>query len=128
MDIIKIAAVGIITAFCVIVLRETKSEVAMLMGIVGGCIILLMLLDTIGGIFDALAELMNRTGIDASIFKLVFKIMGIGYITEFSADIIEESGSKALAGKVLLAGKVIIFALSLPIMRAMFELIAGLLQ
>ena len=54
MDIIKIAAVGIITAVCAMLLRDTKSELAVLVTVAGGCIILLMVLDSFLGIFAAL--------------------------------------------------------------------------
>ncbi len=58
MDIIKIAAVGIITAVCAMLLRDTKSELAVLVTVAGGCIILLMVLDSFLGIFAALKNLM----------------------------------------------------------------------
>lgn len=127
MEIIRISAIGIITAFCVAILKENKSETAMLLGIAGGCIILFMLVDYITQIFSVIKDMTEKIGIDGSILKIVMKIMGIGFIAEFSADIIEESGSKALASKVITAGKIIIFTISLPIIAALFNLIAELM-
>lgn len=54
--------------------------------------------------------------------------MGIGYITEFAASIVEESGSKAMADKIVMAGKIIILIVSLPILSALFDLITELLR
>ncbi len=127
MEIIRISAIGIITAFCVLILKESKSEMAMLLGIVGSTFIIFMLLDYISGIFNVIKNLTQRVGINADLLKLVFKVMGIGFITEFSADIIEESGSKSLATKVVIAGKIIIFAISLPVIISLFDLIAELM-
>ncbi len=127
MDIIKIAAVGIVTAFCSLTLKENKSELSLMVAIAGGCIILLMLLNYFTGIFDSINMLIDKAGVNGSVVKSVIKIVGIGYITEFSASIVEDSGNKSLAEKMVMAGKVIILAVSLPILTALFDLISELM-
>ena len=127
MEILKICAVGIVTAFCVLILKEHKSDMPLIVAIAGGCIILLMLVEYISGIFSTLRGLMEKAGLDSSIFKMLVKIIGIGYIVDFSAGIIEDSGSKSLSEKVVLGGKIIIMAMSLPILVKLFELIQSIL-
>lgn len=128
MDIIKISAMGIITAFCVLLLREQKSEIAMLVGIAGGCLILLSLLDYFTSVFDTLSGIAEKTGIPSVIYKTVAKIISIGYIADFSAGIVEDSGQKALAEKIILGGKLIIMVLALPIITTLFDVIASVLS
>ncbi|MDE6398967.1 MAG: hypothetical protein K2L51_06570 [Clostridiales bacterium] len=128
MDIIKISAMGIVTAFCVVLLREQKSEIAMLVGIAGGCLILLSLLDYFTQVFSTLSDIAQKTGIPSSVYKTVLKIISIGYIADFSAGIVEDTGQKALAEKIVLGGKLIIMVLSLPIVTMLFDIIAGVLS
>lgn len=128
MDIVKIAAAGVITAVCALILRETRADMAIAVTLAGGVIILLMVLDKVVGIFTVFETLMQRAGIDNQIFSLLVKIIGIGYVTDFSAGVIEDTGSKSLADKVVLAGKIIIMTLALPVVVKLFDLIAGLLQ
>lgn len=127
MEILKICFVGIITAVCVLILKDTKSELAIITGVAGGCIILLMTVEYIFGIFSALSSLMQRAGIDNGIFKMLVKIIGIGYLVDFSAGIIEDSGAKSLSEKVVLGGKVVIMAMSLPILTKLFEIIESII-
>lgn len=127
MEILKICFVGIVTAFCVMILKENKSDLAVITGVAGGCIILLMIIDYISGIFTVLSSLMEKAGIANDIFKLLIKIIGIGYIVDFSAGIIEDAGSKSLAEKVILGGKVIIMTLAIPILVKLFEIIESIL-
>ena len=127
MDIVKISAMGIVTAFCVVLLREQKSEVAMLVGIAGGCIILLSVIDYFTQVFSTLSSIAEKTGIPTSIYKTVMKIISIGYIADFSAGSVEDSGQKALAEKIILGGKLIIMVLALPIITKLFDTIAGVL-
>ncbi len=127
MEIFRIAAIGIITALCVLVLRENRSDIATLIGIAGGVIILLSLIDYFTQIFDFLKQLIDKAGIDGGVIKALVKIVGIGYVAEFSAGIVEESGSKALAEKIALGGKVIIFIMSIPIIKLLFEIVSSML-
>ena len=127
MDIVKISAMGIVTAFCVVLLREQKSEVVMLVGIAGGCIILLSVIDYFTEVFSTLSSIAEKTGIPTTIYKTVMKIISIGYIADFSAGIVEDSGQKALAEKIILGGKLIIMVLALPIITMLFNTIAGVL-
>ncbi len=127
MDIVKISAMGIVTAFAVILLREQKSEIAMLVGIAGGCLILLSLVDYFTQIFATLGNIAEKTGIPSAVYKSVMKIISIGYIADFSAGIVEDSGQKALAEKIILGGKLIIMVLALPIVTLLFDTIAGIL-
>lgn len=127
MDIVKISAMGIVTAFCVIVLREQKSEMAMLVGIAGGCLIMFSLIDYFTQVFATLNAIAEKTGIPSAVYKTVLKIISIGYIADFSAGIVEDTGQKALAEKIILGGKLIIMVLALPIVTLLFDTIAGVL-
>ncbi len=127
MDIVKISAMGIVTAFAVVLLREQKSEIAMLVGIAGGCLILLSLIDYFTEVLSAISRIAEKTGIPSQIYKAVMKIISIGYIADFSAGIVEDSGQKALAEKIVLGGKLIIMVLALPIITMLFDTIAGVL-
>jgi len=127
MEIFQISAVGLITAFCVLILKETKSEAGLLVGVAGGCIILLMLIGYLTDIFGVITDLAERASIPSSLLTLIIRIVGIGYIAEFSASIIEESGSKPIAEKVILGGRILIVILSLPIVVSLFNIISELL-
>lgn len=126
MDIIKISAMGIVTAFCVLLLREQKSEIALLVSVAGGCMILLSLIDYFTQVFTTISSIAEKTGIPSSVYKIVLKIISIGYIADFSAGVVEDAGQKALAEKIILGGKLIIMVLALPIITMLFDTVAGL--
>ena len=68
------------------------------------------------------------TGMENGLLKLLLKIVGVGYISEFGAGILNDFGGNSLADKVTLAGKVIIVTLSLPIVETLLKLVQGFLQ
>ena len=127
MQIFQIAAIAIVTALGVVILKNAKSDTAYLVGLAGGLVILLSILDLALGIFEAIGQLITRTGLDGGVVRAIVQIVGIGYITEFSAGICEDCGSKGLADKLVLGGKIIIMVVSMPIILTLFDTIASLL-
>lgn len=128
MSIFSIAGIGIITAFSVVILRDARADIAMLVGLVGGIIIIISLVGYLGQTFSFLSEIAQATGINSQIFKILLKIVGIGYIADFSAGVVEESGSKALADKIIFGGKLLIFVASLPIVKMLMEIVTSLIK
>lgn len=127
MDIFRIVAIALITAFCVLVLRDVKSELATVVALAGGIVVVLSVVDYFADIFSVVSAIAKRAGLAASVVTLLFKVIAVGYITEFSASIIDDVGLSSLSDKVTLAGKLIIVGVSLPVVVQLFEFIAGML-
>lgn len=127
MEIFRIAAIALITAFCVLVLREVKSELAPIVAFVGGLVVVLSVINYFSDVFSVISSVAKKAGLAASVVTLLFKVIAIGYVTEFSSSIMDDMGLSSLSDKVTLAGKLIIVAMSLPIVVQLFNFIAGLL-
>ena len=128
MEIFRIAAIALVTAFCFILLRNVKSELAAAVGLAGGIIVVLSVIDYFSDIFSAVYAIAKRAGLATSVVTLLFKVIAVGYISEFSASLIEDAGMSSLADKVLLGGKLIIVATSIPVIVQLFEYIAKMLS
>lgn len=128
MEIFRIAAIALVTAFCVMILRDVKSELAMLVAFAGGIIVLLSVVNYFSDIFSVVADIAKRAGVATSVVTLLFKVIAVGYVAEFSASLIEDAGLPSLADKVTLGGKLIIVAVSLPVVVELFEYVARLLS
>ena len=98
------------------------------MTIAGGVIILIFALDMLGASLRIFTDIAEKTGIDQSLVKIILKIVAIGYLVEFSAGIVEDFGSKSIADKLVLAGKIIIFTVSIPIIQSLITLIGNILE
>ena len=127
MEILKIAAIGITASLLVLFVREHRPDVAVLIGLAAGILILFSVVNYLTEAISALQALMDKSGIDLEILQAVLKIIGIVYITEFAAHICEDSGSRGIADKILFGGKVLILIISLPLLSAVIEIILSLL-
>jgi len=90
-------------------------------------LILLSVIEYFSQIFSVLGGFMDASGIPSTVYATIFRIIGIGYIADFSAGIVEDAGQKTLASKILLAGKLIIMVLALPILSLLFDTIVAML-
>lgn len=127
MDIIKILAIAILTCIATLIVKQVKPDFASLVAITGGIVILLMLIDYVNEILSVFQYVIEKSGLSPTIFTTILKIIGVGYLTEFTANICIDSGSSSLASKVTLAGKIIILFMSLPIITNIIDIIAGIL-
>ena len=128
MDIIKIILIGVITSVATIVLKQFKPELSILVSLAGGVIILISLINYLGQIVSSFIQIVNKTNVNFTLFASVLKIVGVGYLTEFGANICNDTGNSSVADKVLLAGKVIILCLALPIVSSMISTIVGIIK
>ena len=127
MEIIKIIGVGFISVVCVLLVKQVKPEISVCIGLVGGIIILSMLINYVFEIINTFSSIIDKTGIETNIFKTILKIIGIGYLAEFSANLCYDSGNSSIGDKIVFAGKIIILAYSLPIVISIIEILMGIL-
>ena len=127
MDLFKIIGVGLATTITALIVKQAKPEIAAIVGITGGIIMIFMLVDSVTSIISVFNSLTQKSGVSTGIFSSVLKIIGIGYITEFSANMCQDAGSVGVANKILLAGKILILVSALPIVTNLIDIIAELL-
>lgn len=125
---IQIIGVGLVTAIAAILLRSTKPELSFAVTVAGCVIILIFSLDILWSTFGIFEQIGEQTGIDNALIRIVLKIIAIGYLVEFAAGVVEDFGSKSVADKLVFAGKVIIFTVSVPIVQTLVSLVGSFLE
>lgn len=126
-EFIKIIGIGVVSVICYLLIKPIKPELAIFVGLAGSCIILISCVDMLMEIISNLSSFVERAGIGGEIFALVLKIVGVGYLTEFSANLCTDVGGSSVADKIVFAGKIFILFMSLPIISNLLEIIMGLL-
>lgn len=128
MILIKIVSLGILISTVVVIVKQVKPELAIAVSIAGCVILLSIVFNYFFNIFNVFNEIVTKTGLDIQLFIIILKIIGVGYLVEFSADICLDSGNNAIADKIILCGKILIFVMALPIITNLFEIILGLIM
>ena len=126
-DVIKIIGIGLLALIIIVILKQYKPEFAIYVSMIAGVLILVLAIPKLTGIINLLQSLANKTYINKSFLSILLKITGIAFITEFAVSICSDAGEKAIASKIEIGSKVIIIAMSLPIITSLLELVIEIL-
>ena len=124
LKIIGIAFVGVVLYQ---ILRNTKSDFAIFVSISVGVVILVLLSDKISQVVNVFNDLSVKAGLSSEIFSSVIKIIGIGYLTEYSVNLCDDAGCSSIGKKIELCGKITILIMALPIINGIITIIGELL-
>ena len=99
-ELFKIVCLAILTLICFVIVKPIKPEIALFIGLGGSCIILILSVEGITEIINTFTSFAEKTNINSSLFSLILKVIGIGYLVEFASGICLDSGSSGLADKI----------------------------
>lgn len=127
-EIFKIIGVAFITVIATTILKSTKPELSFAVTLTGIIIILMFIVDMLQGTMAVFVSISRITGVEQGLLKSLLKIVGVGYLTEFGAGILNDFGSATVADKVALAGKLTIVLLSVPVVESLLGLVNDFLR
>ena len=87
MDIFRLVSVGLIGAIACLLLKKTDGQYAAVVAVATGVVILIICIKSLSSVLVSLQSIVDRTGIDDKLFSTLLKIVGIGYLTEYPAQI-----------------------------------------
>ena len=102
-ELLKIMAVALVTVFAHMLIKQTKPEIAILISIVGSIIIILMAVNILNSVISSFYEIFKKTGVQTTLLTPLLKIVAIGYVAEFGANICADAGANSVADKILFA-------------------------
>ncbi|HIX09641.1 MAG TPA: hypothetical protein H9683_05600 [Firmicutes bacterium] len=126
-QIFQLVGIAFITAVAALLVRGTKPELAVAITIAGSVILLLFVFEVFRESIGIFSEIAEMTGLDATIVKTLLKMVGIGYLVEFSAGVLNDFGQNSLADKLIFCGKILVLILAVPILESVLGLISDLL-
>ena len=127
MEVIKIVGIALVALVIIILLKQYRPEFAIYVSIIVGVLILALAMRKITGVINLLKSISEKTYINKQFLGILLKITGIAIITEFAVSICSDAGEKAIASKIEMGSKVIIIAMSIPIISSLLELIVEIL-
>ena len=123
---LKIAVIGVMAVFLAIPLQKEKAEFGMLV-IMAACLLLLSLsLGKMREVVDIVHRVEEYLGNSSMYVGILLKIIGITYVAEFGANLCNDAGYGAVANQKEFYGKLMILAVSIPILMTLIETIGSL--
>lgn len=122
----QIAGFAVCAAAMALVMRRLRPEAASALVIAAGALAAMMILPQLGEIILGVTALASAGDVQDGYMTQLLKIGGISLLMDFAAQTCRDAGEEGLAMKVDLAGRVMLIALALPVMRTLLEQILSL--
>ena len=126
-DTIAVVAVGIISAICAVVVRKQVPELALLLIICAGAVVMFRCSGVLRTVVEFMRKLTSMGGMESEIAAPVFRVSGIALVTRLGADFCRDADESALAAAVETGGSLFALLAVLPLMSAVLELLSVLL-
>ena len=126
-EILKILAIALVTVFAHMLVKQTKPEIAIMITIVGSVIIIIMAVNILSSVISSFYKIFKTTGVETTLLTPLLKIVGIGCIAEFGANICQDAGASGVADKILFSAKLIILVIAMPIITTVIDMVVALL-
>lgn len=126
--IFKLIGIALVGVIVVVLLRTAKPEFAVFATIATGVVMVVFLLETLRDVVLAFDDIVRKSGVDDGVFSAVLKIIGVGYLTEYSSSIATDAGCPSIAGKLQFGGKLTIFAMSVSILSELIKVTSELID
>lgn len=127
MNIISITGLCIITTIICKLLDRNSKEYTYLIVLGSVSFILLMVISYLTPVISAVESLFNITGISEEYLQIIFKAIGICYLTQLGCDFCKDSGESALASELELAGKIALLIIALPLFSDLLNIVKQLI-
>lgn len=126
MDALQIAGLTVCAAVIALVLRRLRPEAATALVLAAGAMTALLILPQLAEIVTGILSLADAGQVRDGYMAQLLKVGGISLLTDFAAQTCRDAGEDGLAMKAELAGRVLLIALALPVMRTLLAQILSL--
>ena len=125
--LLKAIAICLIGALLAAFLKKTSPDVALILAACVCVVVLVVIVKGLEEVWSFLTEVLEHGGMTQELFSPLVKILGIALITRTAGELCRDAGQGALSGIVEAMGGFAAILVSIPLFRAAWELLEGLL-
>lgn len=128
MSIVSIAALCLTaTIFCKL-LDKLGREYAIAVSVLATAVTIMLIIKRISPVILLIENLFDMSGVSQSYAQILFKGLGICYITQLACDICKDNGESAMSSAIELFGKISVLITALPLFNSISDIIKELLK
>lgn len=126
MEIIKVTFIGIAGVILAVFLRQWKSEFSLYISITTALVIFFYINSKIRSVVETFEVFNSYLDTKGEYIKLLLKMTGITYISEFASSICKDCGYGAISSQIEIFARIALLLISLPVIVTLLETICGL--
>ena len=127
MDMLKITGLAVVAVSLSVLLRQKNPEYSLMLSLASGILIISMLISSASPLFERIGGLLEASGAQAEDVQILFKSLGLCFVTQIACDGCRDLGETAIASKVETAGKISVLLVSLPLFEQVLSIVNSLI-
>ena len=127
MNFFGLAVVTVLSALMAVYFKSIKSEYGLFISLSICTMSIGFGISKLQYFVDMIETIRMYIGLDVAYIEIIFKIIGISYVAEFSADVCKDCGYSSMANQIHVVGKLTVLCISMPIILALLETINNIL-
>lgn len=124
---VRLFALALCTTVLTLTVRKQTPELGLLLSLSGCVAAVLLIAPWLTDLLDLLGELGEKAGLESDVLEPMWKVIGIGLLTQISSSVCTDAGQTALSKLMELGGGLLALCAAGPLLRAMLALIEELL-
>lgn len=128
MNLAGVMFFGIASALLAVLLGQIKGEYSIYIILAAGIFLFIFILSKMSAVIAAVNQIKSYIHFEDAYINVLIKIVGISYLTQFSADLCRDCGYHSLANQLQIFGKISVLAVSMPVVLSLLETINQVLE
>jgi len=124
---VRIAAGVLLTVLLTVLLNKQGKDMAMVLTIAVCCMVITVVITYLEPVLDFVKELETMGSLDSDMVRILLKTVGVSLVAEIAALICADCGNSALGKAVQILAIAAVLWLSLPLLRALLDMIQRML-
>ena len=120
-ELIRVSFLGIAGVLLAVQFKGHKPEYGIYIGLAIGIVIFAFCLRQVEAVLLQFDRIRSYLGGAESYLSILFRVIGITYICEFSAGICKDAGYQSVASQIEILGKLAVMFAGLPILFTVIE-------
>ena len=119
----QVAALAVAGALCAAAVKKQTSDLALVVTLCAAALILTVAMGALCPIRELMDALAERAGLSAAVLSPVVKTVGVSLLTRVTAELCRDAGEGGIASAVEICGAACAMGVSLPLIRALLQMI-----
>ena len=121
-----ISSLCIVAAVMCRLIGNYNKEQSIMLAVIACTVIMGFVVINVSPVLSFISDMYLMCGLDQKYSSIIFKSIGISYITKFACDICKDCGENGLSTAVEISGKTALMILSLPLLEDLADFIKKL--
>ena len=128
MEIEKIIGLGITAVLLSALLKNYRPEISVSISVIACAVMFALIGPYFKSVTVFFVDLSRQVGIEVQFMIIVVKVIGVAFITQIGAEICKDAGETAIGTNIEVCGKIIIIAMSMPIIYRLFDVVGKVID